>query len=243
MSDYTQRLDQASKPRYGPYFKEDGSPAYLDLTQALAFDFIAHLSGGLLKLSLLIYTVTNQWGRDKGAPKPISYAEFRHYLNLNPRAIRAGLEEGIERCVISVVPGAGTRPSCYWVRPVADWLPLQHPKRKHFTIRSASTSPSEADHFTSGSAVIGPNHLDNAYKPTNTSRPIEEERVVTVADFDGEPSKQAPASHQLASIAEQSVAPRVRGASDPPAFVLADKVLLSDWLRRHPEASNRVTTC
>lgn len=202
-------------PRYGPYFKEDGTPAYLDLTQALAFDLVAQLSGGLLKLTLFIYTVTTQWGRDKGAPKPISYAEFGHYLNLNPRYIRAGLKEGRERCVIGVVPGAGTRPASYWVRPVADWLALTQVKHKRLHIRSASTYTSEAEHFTSDSAVISSNHLDKPLKHSPiTSRSTEEELGANVTD-DGRTAGTDAEDHPITVPDEEPTAGRTDKSPAP----------------------------
>jgi len=199
----------AQGPRYGPYFKEDGTPAYLDLTQALAFDLVAQLSGGLLKVTLLIYIVTTQWARDKGAPKPISYAEFGHYLNLNDRSIRAILKEGVEQCVIGVVPGAGTRPARYWVRPVTDWLALTHPKHKHFTMRSTSASPSEADHFTMRSTVNGSNHSSNHASTPITSLDLSNEEKADVSVF------VTPGTNATDDDERRPVEPPYRSSSQP----------------------------
>jgi hypothetical protein len=158
--------------RYRPHFKDNGDPAYVGILQTLAFALIAQLAGPSLKVAMVIAVVTYQFKKAAGSPRPISYSEFASLTNLNPRAIRAGISEGVERCVIGVLPGSGTRESSYWLRPLAEWK-LQEPKHKRFTSRSASTSPSEAERFTSRSAALSLKQV-----PSTSNQPTKEVALV-----------------------------------------------------------------
>jgi hypothetical protein len=241
-------MTPASGPRYGPYTKDNGSPAYLDLTQAMAFALVAQLSGPLLKLTIFIYTVTTQFSRDRGSPKPISYAEFEHFLKLNPRATRSGIAEGVARCVIGVIEGAGRRPASYWVRPMEEWKPvastspseapgvapatvlaLHHPKRSTSpseVLPAPSTSPSEAMHFGIRSTWNGANHLSSTSQPS-TSSTKEVLVVENVALASGPDENLASNATAVQVQGDGAVRPTITLASSP--ATIADRAAAADW--------------
>jgi hypothetical protein len=194
-----------SEPRYRPHSKKNGDPAYVGIPQALAFGLIAYLAGPALKVAMVIAVATYQFDNAGGAPRPISYSEFASLTNLNPRAIRAGLMEGIDRYVIGVLPGSGTRESSYSLRPLADWK-LQEAKHKRFTSRSASTSPSEVERFTSRSAAL-------SLKQVLSTRNQPTKEVALVEDQPPRPKS----GHQLLGEYRQEMRRR-QAAGQPPAL-------------------------